>query len=186
MHASLPCVQHPDSTARRGACGDGAERLVPSQSCSMSTETARPARVLLSQVEQDDMEALLRETSGVMEKLAEGNLKLFSWQMVLWQPRWVKAEPHALCYQKITADERPVGKEKRIEFSTIREIEELEYGEFVLQCGKRDYTFKAPDEQTCEVFVGNLRQLIERWRADMARQKREISVTVKGGNAKQK
>ena len=125
----------------------------------------------------DDLQALLSETRGVFEKLAvrfravraatpcrarrarrprarraqEGNLKLGSWQMVLWQPRWVHAETDALCYQKITADERPIGRMKRIEFGEVREIDELEYGEFVLQCKKRDYTFKAPDEQKCQV-----------------------------------
>ena len=52
---------------------------------------------------------------------------------------------------EITADERPIGREKRIEFRDVREIEELEYGEFVLQCTKRDYTFKAPDEKKCQV-----------------------------------
>ena len=81
----------------------------------------------------------------------EGNLKLGSWQMVLWQPRWVHAEVDGLCYQKITADERPIGREKRVEFRDVREIEELEFGEFVLQCQKRDYTFKAPDENKCQV-----------------------------------
>ena len=85
--------------------------------------------------------------------------------MVLWQPRWVHAEVDGLCYQKITADERPIGREKRIAFADVREIEELEYGEFVLQCHKRDYTFKAPDEHKCQVIVHNLRQLRERWRA---------------------
>ena len=49
--------------------------------------------------------------------------------MVLWQPRWVHAEVDALCYQKITADERPIGREKRIEFKDLKEIEELEYRE---------------------------------------------------------
>ena len=141
----------------------------------------------LPQVALDDLQALLKESRGVFEKLAvrtrararaknqarwcagasaltrgalfffsaraaqEGNLKLGSWQMVLWQPRWVHAETDALCYQKITADERPIGKEKRIEFSNLKEIEELEYGEFVMQCKKRDYTFKCPDEKTCQV-----------------------------------
>ena len=142
-----------------------------------------------SQVALDDLQALLNETRGVMEKLAEGNLKLFSWQMVLWQPRFVKADKDALVYQKVTADERPIGKEKRIEFSIIREIEELEHGEFVLQCAKRDYTFKAADEARCEIFVHNLRQLIERWNGERQRQKTknsarslggEIDVTVKG------
>lgn len=116
------------------------------------------------EVALDDLQALLKETRGVFEKLAEGNLKLGSWQMVLWQPRWVHAEVDALCYQKITADERPIGREKRIEFKDLKEIEELEFGEFVLQCKKRDYTFKAPDENKCQVIVHNLRQLRERWR----------------------
>lgn len=101
---------------------------------------------------------------GCVRPFQEGNLKLGSWQMVLWQPRWVHAETDALCYQKITADERPIGREKRIEFKNVRDIEELEYGEFVLQCKKRDYTFKAPDENKCQVIVHNLRQLRERWR----------------------
>jgi len=117
------------------------------------------------EVAQDDLAALLVETRGVLEKLAEGNLKLGTWQMVLWQPRWVFASTEALCYQKITADERPIGKEKRIPFSDIQQIEELEFGEFVLQCPRRDYTFKAPDEFKCQVFVHNLRQLRERWKA---------------------
>uniref|UniRef100_A0A7S2JS61 PH domain-containing protein n=1 Tax=Haptolina brevifila TaxID=156173 RepID=A0A7S2JS61_9EUKA len=121
------------------------------------------------EVAQDDLAALLLETRGVLEKLAEGNLKLGTWQMVLWQPRWVFASTEALCYQKITADERPIGKEKRIPFSDVQMIEELEFGEFVLQCSKRDYTFKAPDEVKCQVFVNNLRQLRERWRLSSSR-----------------
>ena len=81
-----------------------------------------------------------------------------SWQMVLWQPRWVHATEDSLCYQKITADERPIGREKKIEFRDIKEIEELEYGEFVLQCTKRDYTFKAPDENRCQVHAPRTRR----------------------------
>ena len=175
----------------------------------------------------DDLQALLKETRGVFEKLAvscahnksttahikrparasrpisyslyshpiahshtlarslslaqEGNLKLGSWQMVLWQPRWVHAETDALCYQKITADERPIGREKRIEFRDVKEIEELEYGEFVLQCSKRDYTFKAADEHKCQVIVHNLRQLRERWRASPEGQAADTKATPRGG-----
>ena len=104
-----------------------------------------------------------------------------SWQMVLWQPRWVHAETDALCYQKITADERPIGREKRIEFRDVKEIEELEYGEFVLQCSKRDYTFKAADEHKCQVIVHNLRQLRERWRASPEGQAADTKATPRGG-----
>ena len=161
----------------------GACHVSPSRSAARHSLTAYPVISLRTQVENDDLQALLKETTGIMEKLAEGNLKLFTWQMVLWQPRWVKAEPSALCYQKVTADERPVGKEKRIEFSSIKGIEELEYGEFVLQCVKREYTFKASDEARCEVFVNNLRQLIERWRNTQSRQ---VPVTVQGGKSSKK
>mmetsp|Transcript_22271 Transcript_22271/g.56870 ORF Transcript_22271/g.56870 Transcript_22271/m.56870 type:complete len:90 (-) Transcript_22271:232-501(-) len=84
--------------------------------------------------------------------------------MVLWQPRWVFATTDALCYQKITADERPIGREKKILFSDVNRIDELEYGEFVLEMRKRNYTFKAPSEQKCQVLVHNLRQLRDRHR----------------------
>ena len=42
---------------------------------------------------------------AVHEHEQEGNLRMGSWQMVLWQPRFLFAETGALCYQKITADE---------------------------------------------------------------------------------
>ena len=58
-----------------------------------------------AQAATGDLEALLTETRGTLEKLAEGHFKLGSWQMVLWQPRWVYAEEDAFCYQKISADE---------------------------------------------------------------------------------
>ena len=83
--------------------------------------------------------------------MQEGNLKLGSWQMVLWQPRWVFATTDAVCYQKITSDERPIGKEKKINFTDILKIDELDYGEFQLVVAKRFYTFKAPTSQKCTV-----------------------------------
>lgn len=47
-------------------------------------------------------------------------------------------------------------------FTSVQNIEELEFGELVLQCASRDYTFKAPDENKCHTMVLNLRQLRER------------------------
>jgi len=112
----------------------------------------------------DDLEQLLEETRGILEKLADAAVKLGSWQMVLWQPRWVFAELDGLCYQKISADEKPIGQPKKILFSSIMQIEELDCGEFVLQCSNRDYTFKAANENLSTVLVHNLRQLRERAR----------------------
>ena len=110
----------------------------------------------------DDLHQLLSETRGVVEKLADPAVKLGSWQLVLWQPRWVFAETDGFCYQKISADESPIGKPKKIMFAAVETIEELDCAEFVLQCGKRDFTFKAPSEDACTVLVHNLRQLRER------------------------
>jgi len=112
----------------------------------------------------DDLDQLIQETRGVLEKLADAAVKLGTWQMVLWQPRWVFAELDGICYQKISADERPIGNPKKIPFSSVLHIEELDQGEFVLQCANRDYTFKASHEGMCTVLVHNLRQLRERAR----------------------
>ena len=80
--------------------------------------------------------------------------------------------------------QRPIGREKRIEFSDVLDIEELEYGEFVLVCKKRSYTFKAPDEMKCQIFVHNLRQLRERDRVGRQRQGQQAPVVVTGGRKK--
>mmetsp|Transcript_1941 Transcript_1941/g.3130 ORF Transcript_1941/g.3130 Transcript_1941/m.3130 type:complete len:150 (+) Transcript_1941:97-546(+) len=116
------------------------------------------------QVVNDDLNQLLSETRGVCEKLADAAVKMGAWQMVLWQPRWVFAEIDGFCYQKISTTEKPIGKPKKISFSEVKEIEELDCAEFVLQCPNRDYTFKAPNEDACTVLVHNLRQLRERHR----------------------
>jgi len=84
--------------------------------------------------------------------------------MVLWQPRYVYAETEHLCYQKVSASDKPIGKAKKIPFSSISKIDELEYGEYCIQCSKRDYTFKAVDSNQCTVMVHNLRQLLGRYR----------------------
>jgi hypothetical protein len=109
-----------------------------------------------------DLDQLLAETRGVIEKLADAAVKLGTWQMVLWQPRYMYAEVDGVCYQKISADEAPIGSPKKILFNAVQGIEELECGEFVLMCERRDYTFKAPTEQVCSVLVHNLKALRER------------------------
>mmetsp|Transcript_32462 Transcript_32462/g.68286 ORF Transcript_32462/g.68286 Transcript_32462/m.68286 type:complete len:149 (+) Transcript_32462:41-487(+) len=105
------------------------------------------------QVVQDDLSQLLSETRGVCEKLADAAVKMGAWQMVLWQPRWVYAEVDGFCYQKISTAEKPIGKPKKILYADIKEIEELDCAEFVLQCANRDFTFKAPNEDACTVLA---------------------------------
>ena len=84
--------------------------------------------------------------------------------MVFWQPRWVYAEEDGLCYQKVApGDFRPIGRAKKIPFAAMVSIDGLASGdEFMVQCGVRDYTFKAEDEAHCATMVRNLRQLRER------------------------
>jgi len=91
-------------------------------------------------------------------------VKLGAWQMVLWQPRFVYAETDGLCYQKVSTNDKPIGKPKKVAFSSVSKIDELEYSEFVVQCTGRDYTFKAGDPNQCTVIVHNLRQLLSRYR----------------------
>ena len=83
--------------------------------------------------------------------MQEGHLKLGSWQMVLWQPRWVFGTAEGVCYQKITSDERPIGKAKTIYFKDVEGIDELEYGEFQIRVKKRMYTFKCSPDSKAQV-----------------------------------
>ena len=81
---------------------------------------------------------------------------------MVWRPRWVFAETDGFCYQHMSPDEKPKGKPKKIMFTAVDAIEELDCSEFVLVCGKRVMTFKAQSEDACTVLVHNLRQLRER------------------------
>lgn len=102
-----------------------------------------------------------------LRTLQDSNLKLGSWQMVLWQPRWVYAETDGMCYQKVSTNDKPIGKAKKILFSAIKDLEELECQEFRVICPDRDFTFKVPETGnscSCSVMVHNLRQLMLRHR----------------------
>lgn len=70
-----------------------------------------------------------------------------SWQLVLWQPRWIYVEKDALCYTKVTVDDNPTGLPKRIMFHDISDVT-LHHDEFTVNCIVRVYTFKAlfPDD----------------------------------------
>jgi len=98
-----------------------------------------------------------------IEKLAgKEGLRMGPYQLVLWQPRYVFADLDGLHYQKLSTQNRPMGKPKKITFASILEVTELEQGEIVIRCRSRDYTFKAPDASKASVMVHNLRQLILR------------------------
>ena len=119
------------------------------------------------EAEVDPVLRVIAEARGQFEKLAgdaSTSLHLLgSWQVVLWQPRWLYAERDALCYQRVGNFGVPLGQAKRIPFEQVTCIDEYEHGEFVLQCRTRSYVFKAADEEATQAMVRRLRGLCERW-----------------------
>ncbi len=89
-----------------------------------------------TEAEEDELGQLLKETQGVVEKLAARNFGFGSWQMVLWQPRHIYATPDGLHYQKVEKNEKPTGKPKSIPFASITQLDECEQCEFVIVCKK--------------------------------------------------
>ena len=86
--------------------------------------------------------------------------QLGSWRLIVWQPRWVYAELDALYYQKVNADDQPIGEAQRILFSDVTVIEQDASDEFEIFCGKRSYVFRTADAQ---IVASSLRLLCERW-----------------------
>ena len=132
------------------------------------------------QAAAEELRELIQETRGQLEKLALGKLglRMSAWQVVLWQPRWAFADASAFCYQKVDADDRPIPPVKRIAFTDVKAVEQLEDAEFVLVARKRTFTFKAQNEHQCEILVNNLRQLIRRDRAGAA--STQLPITIEG------
>lgn len=91
-----------------------------------------------AEAEDYELKMLIEETKGPLEKLAEGNMRCGSWQMVLWQPRCFSANLEGAAYQKITAEGKAFGRVKRLPYSGIMDVVELEFCEFAIQCEKRD------------------------------------------------
>mmetsp|Transcript_1198 Transcript_1198/g.3676 ORF Transcript_1198/g.3676 Transcript_1198/m.3676 type:complete len:171 (+) Transcript_1198:85-597(+) len=150
-----------DRSASPATAGEGAgpskresevEDLARKWLCAAETEAV-----------EDDLKKLVEETKMPLEKLAgKEGLRMGPYQLVLWQPRYVFADLTGLHYQKLSTQNRPMGKPKKITFASILEVTELEQGEIVIRCRQRDYTFKAPDASKASVMVHNLRQLIVR------------------------
>lgn len=123
----------------------------------------------------DPVLQLIAETRGLFDKLAGDAhsstskrhavfLPGSSWQVVLWQPKWLYAERDGLCYQRVTASEGAVGHEpRRIAFEDVTSIDEFEMGEFTLQCRTRTYVFRSKCVKTAHAMASRLRVLCEHW-----------------------
>jgi len=65
-------------------------------------------------------EALKADSKGLLEKLASSTTLSFrSYQLCVWQERYVYASDDALCYQHLSADMQPTGSEKQIPYASI-------------------------------------------------------------------
>ena len=87
-------------------------------------------------------ESTKAECRGLLEKLARKSTFSFrSYQLCVWQERYVFAEDDALCYQQLSQDRVPSGPMKRIPYSSISFVGPIDDTQFVLRCTRRNYTF---------------------------------------------
>ena len=127
----------------------GGEQLVWEQ-LSYSTLSSNPAA----------WEALKAESKGLLEKLAsKSTFSIRSYQLCVWQERWVFAADDALCYQHLSADMQPTGKQKRIPYSTIEFVGPFDDTQFVVKCARRAYTFLCDSTDTRNKWIVNISKL---------------------------
>jgi len=105
-------------------------------------------------------QALKSESRGLLEKLASKTTISFrSYQLCVWQERYVYAEDDALCYQHFSTDMEPVGVPKRIPYSTIEFVGPFDETQFVLKCANRAYTFLFETTESRTRWIKNISQL---------------------------
>ncbi|EOD23633.1 hypothetical protein EMIHUDRAFT_457941, partial [Emiliania huxleyi CCMP1516] len=89
-----------------------------------------------------EWEAIKREARGVLEKLASAKTLSFrSYQLCVWQERWVYAADDALCYQHLNSEVEPIGAAKRIPYSSVEFVGPFDETQFVIKCAGRAFTF---------------------------------------------
>ena len=104
--------------------------------------------------------ALKAETRGLLEKLAtKTTLSFRSYQLCVWQERYVFAEDEGLYYQHLSAEMVPVGTAKRIPYSTIEFVGPFDETQFVLKCADRAYTFLCDSMEARTRWIKNISQL---------------------------
>ena len=100
------------------------------------------------------------ECRGLLEKLA-GNksMSIFSYQLCVWQERYVFAEEDALCYQQLALDRTPTGRVTRIPYASIQFVGPYDESQFVLKCAKRSYTFLCSSADARTRWIRNVSRL---------------------------
>ena len=112
------------------------------------------------QPQSEAWEATKKGCRGLLEKLASKSTFSFrSYQLCVWQERWVFAADDALCYQHLSADMQPTGKQKRIPYSTIEFVGPFDDTQFVVKCARRAYTFLCDSTDTRNKWIVNISKL---------------------------
>ena len=89
--------------------------------------------------------ATKNECRGVLEKLASKSTMSFrSYQLCVWQERFVYAADDALCYQQLSSERVPSGPSKRIPYASIQFVGPVDETQLVILCARRSYTCAAP------------------------------------------
>jgi len=86
------------------------------------TEPGKDLKLSFGTLQQNPQawEALKADSKGLLEKLASSTTLSFrSYQLCVWQERYVYASDDALCYQHLAADMQPTGSKKHIPYSSI-------------------------------------------------------------------
>jgi len=103
---------------------------------------------------------LKSESRGLLEKLAsKTTLSFRSYQLCVWQERYVFADDDALCYQHLTTEMEPAGEPKRIPYSSIEFVGPFDDTQFVLKCADRAYTFLCETTDSRTRWIKNISQL---------------------------
>jgi len=105
-------------------------------------------------------EASKAECCGVLEKLASrSTLSFRSYELCVWQERYVYTEDDALCYRQVNKERTPVGAAKRIPFAVIQFVGPFDDAQFVIKCAKRSNTFLTESAESRAQWIRNLSQL---------------------------
>jgi hypothetical protein len=131
------------------------KNLDTGEQLSLQATPASPAPTLASQLtfgtiipNSSEWDAAKAECRGRLEKLAaKSSLSFRSYQLCVWQERYVFAEDNALCYRQLNKEHVPVGKAKRIPYASMQFVGPFDDLQFVIMCPRRSYTFLTADTE---------------------------------------
>ena len=144
--------------------------LAVSRPCHARRPCRPPARALPSWQTRN---AMKRQCRGVIQKQGQIAIPFIGgMELVIWQPRFVYATDHSLCYQRLQKDRTTqalkrtgdCGIESSTRLISFHEVLEVRavLGERLLciSCERRMFKFAFKSREQCELWASNLVQLI--------------------------